>query len=134
MAVFTKLNRIKFKNIIKNYNLGRILFIKGILSGTENTNYFLSTKNGEYVITLFENLEKKEIIFFLSLLKILYYKNINVPKIIKRKDGKLITKVKKIKNIVIISTRIFGLNIKDANFKNCSEIGKKNGTFSYKKL
>ena len=42
MAVYTKLSEENLKDILSNYNLGKLDSFKGIEEGIENTNYFLS--------------------------------------------------------------------------------------------
>jgi homoserine kinase type II len=67
----------------QNYQLGIATDIKGINSGIENSNFFLSTsKNGisaEYVLTLFERLTKEQLPYYLELMEHLALKDISVP-------------------------------------------------------
>ena len=43
MAVFTNLQRSEIKNILNDYNLGKLVKFNGIKEGIENTNYFVKT-------------------------------------------------------------------------------------------
>jgi homoserine kinase type II len=56
MAVFTAVTLDDLSEWIKQFPLGQALKLKGIASGIENTNFFLTTERGEFVLTIFENL------------------------------------------------------------------------------
>jgi homoserine kinase type II len=56
MAVFTPVSLQELKQWIARFPLGDALAIKGISSGIENSNFFITTETGEYVLTLFEKL------------------------------------------------------------------------------
>ena len=49
MAVYTKLSEENLKDILSNYNLGKLDSFKGIEEGIENTNYFLSVNRKKYI-------------------------------------------------------------------------------------
>jgi homoserine kinase type II len=49
--------------------LGKALAIKGIASGIENSNFFITTETGEYVLTIFENLTFEQLPFYLKLMR-----------------------------------------------------------------
>ena len=54
MAVFTPVSMNDLTEWIKQFPLGQALAIKGIASGIENSNFFITTSHGEYVLTIFE--------------------------------------------------------------------------------
>lgn len=54
MSVYTEVPRAALEEFLAAHDLGTVLAFEGILEGVENTNYFLSTRSGEYVLTLFE--------------------------------------------------------------------------------
>ena len=55
MAVYTKLNEKEIQSIINDYPIGNLIQFKGIQDGIENTNYFIKTKKGKFILTIFEN-------------------------------------------------------------------------------
>ncbi len=67
MSVFTSINEATLARFLANYRLGRLLSFAGIPSGITNTNYYVTTECGEYVLTIFEQLTAAEIPFFLEL-------------------------------------------------------------------
>ena len=60
MAVYTKYNQDEIDEILSNYDLGKLETYKGIEEGIENTNYFISTKNKKYILTVYEKRVKSK--------------------------------------------------------------------------
>lgn len=87
MAVFTPVSPEEAQEILQDYDLGEFVSMQGITAGIENTNYFLITSKGEYVLTIFEVLTKEQIPFYLDLMYGLGVKKQAVPMPQKRNDG-----------------------------------------------
>ena len=79
MAVFTEVSEQQARDLLADLSLGELTSLEGISSGIENTNYFLTTNQGEYVLTLFERLNREQLPFYLYLMKHLADQGIAVP-------------------------------------------------------
>ncbi|MDT9000518.1 homoserine kinase [Paucibacter sp. APW11] len=79
MAVFTEVTMAQAQGLMERLSLGRVQSLRGITAGIENTNYFVTTERGEYVLTLFERLTAEQLPFYLRLMKHLAQRGISVP-------------------------------------------------------
>jgi len=90
MAVFTPVSLDDVRQWITQFPLGQALAIKGIASGIENSNFFLTTERGEFVLTIFENLSFEQLPFYLNLMRHLADRDVLVPAPVANADGALI--------------------------------------------
>ena len=72
MAVFTPVSLQDLTPWIASFSLGKVHRIEGISSGIENSNFFVNTEKGDYVLTLFEKLSFDELPFYLNLMQHLF--------------------------------------------------------------
>ncbi|MYN11985.1 homoserine kinase [Pusillimonas sp. TS35] len=79
MAVFTPVSDSDASTLLTRYALGDLVSLRGITAGIENTNYFLTTTRGEYVLTLFEVLTHEQLPFYIELMHHLATRGIPVP-------------------------------------------------------
>lgn len=79
MAVFTEVSDKDARDLLRRMSLGSFKELRGIQGGIENTNYFLTTDQGEWVLTLFERLSAEKLPFYLYLMKHLARAGIPVP-------------------------------------------------------
>ena len=79
MAVFTEVSEQQADQLMQQLQLGELVSLRGISGGIENTNYFASTTQGEFVLTLFERLSHEQLPFYLQLMKHLAGQGIKVP-------------------------------------------------------
>jgi homoserine kinase type II len=83
MAVFTEVSDDEASALLRALNLGELRELRGIQSGIENTNYFVTAQDvlgtREFVLTLFERLTFEQLPFYLHLMKHLAQHGIPVP-------------------------------------------------------
>ncbi|MBA2410399.1 MAG: homoserine kinase [Gammaproteobacteria bacterium] len=68
MSVYTPINRPQLEAFLSLYDEGALLAFSGISAGIENSNFFVTTERGEFVLTLFEKHAAYELPFFLNLM------------------------------------------------------------------
>lgn len=79
MAVFTPVSPEAANTLLRRLQLGPLSALRGIEGGIENTNYFVTCPEGEFVLTLFERLSAEQLPFYLHLMKHLAQAGILVP-------------------------------------------------------
>ena len=79
MAVFTEVSPHEAQALLHRLQLGELVELRGIEGGIENTNYFLTSDQGAFVLTLFERLTAEQLPFYLHLMKHLAHGGIPVP-------------------------------------------------------
>ena len=122
MAVYTKLSKIELNEFFTKYDLGKLLKYEGIKEGIENTNYFIQTEKGKYILTLYEKrVEEKDLPFFVGLMKNLYDKKFPSPKPIINRNGNYISDILKKKAAVV--SFLDGQAKKILSPDDCCEVG-----------
>jgi homoserine kinase type II len=71
MSVYTQVSRDELEAFLQHYSLGELIDFEGISAGIENTNYFVTTRQQQLVLTLFENHSAEELGYFLDLMAFL---------------------------------------------------------------
>lgn len=91
MSVFTKVSLEEASQWVRRcYSVGKVTNLRGIESGIENTNFFLDTDHGTFVLTLFEKLTANELPFYLNLMAHLSSHGVPVPTPIKNLDDQFL--------------------------------------------
>jgi homoserine kinase type II len=121
MAVFTSVTLDDLSQWIKQFPLGKALAIKGIASGIENSNFFLTTERGEFVLTIFENLDFEQLPFYVQLMRHLAERGVPVPAPVPNEAGELVTALHG-KPAAIVS-KLDGSSQLDPQPVHCAEIG-----------
>lgn len=121
MAVFTPVNLTDLTHWMTQFNLGRAQSIKGISSGIENSNFFLTTDNGEFVLTIFENLNFEQLPFYLHLMDHLAQRGVLVPAPVANNAGQLVNNLHG-KPAAIVS-KLLGESQLDPLPVHCAEVG-----------
>lgn len=88
MSVYTSVSDDEMRDLLKEYDLGEFVSLTGIAQGVTNSNYFLTTTQGRFVLTVFEVLQQHELPFFLLLKQHLNQCGVACPMPIMRQDGR----------------------------------------------
>jgi homoserine kinase type II len=88
MAVYTQINDEELIDFLASYELGRLLSCKGIAEGVENSNFYLHTTAGNFILTLYERrVHEKDLPFFLGLMEHLAKAGVTCPLPVRNRSG-----------------------------------------------
>ena len=88
MAVYTDVTDSELEEFLKAYDLGRLLALKGIAEGVENSNFLLHAEAGYFILTLYEKrVAEADLPFFIGLMDHLAERGIRCPLPVKGRDG-----------------------------------------------
>jgi len=87
MSVYTNVAAEELSVWLERYKVGALLVQAPIAAGIENTNYFVTTEIGDYVLTLYERLPAADLPFYLGLMAHLAQANLPVPMPEADRDG-----------------------------------------------
>jgi homoserine kinase type II len=121
MAVFTSVSQDELAAWLERYAVGTLVEMRGIASGIENTNYFVTTTGGRWVLTLFEKLTPAELPFYLDLMGHLARHGIPCPAPVARRDGGTLDALKG-KPAALVS-RLPGAAVMQPEAAHCAEVG-----------
>ena len=79
MSVYTTVTPDDLAAWLTRYALGPVRAFDPVTAGIENTNYFLTTDKGSYVLTLYERLPAEELPFYLNLMAHLARAGVTAP-------------------------------------------------------
>lgn len=121
MSVFTTVTPDELAAWLNHYDLGTLTELKGIAAGIENTNYFVTTTQGRYVLTLFEKLTAAELPFYLNLMAHLARHGVPCPAPIASRAGQYLGALNgKPASLV---TRLAGHDIVNPSVADCAKVG-----------
>ena len=121
MSVFTTVAADDLTLFLKRYCIGQLLELKGIAAGVTNTNYFVTTTHGRYVLTLFETLHAAELPFYVNLLAHLAQHGIAVAAPIANMDDHYIDSLNGRPTLLV--TSLPGTVVDHPNTAQCAQVG-----------
>ncbi len=121
MSVFTPVSDADARKLLEHYTLGELESLEGIAQGVENTNYFLTTTTGAYVLTLFEHIPRADLPFYVGLMDHLANHDVRCPAPLKRDDATMLTEVNG--KPAVIVTRLPGAPRSRPTAEDCARVG-----------
>ena len=89
MAVYTEVSDDELRAFTALYDIGEVLSCKGIAEGVENSNYLLTTADGNFILTLYEKrVAREDLPFFIALMDHLAHQGVACPTPLRARDGK----------------------------------------------
>ena len=122
MAVYTQVSDEALAGFLAGYDLGEALAFKGIAEGVENSNYYLETRKGRYILTLFEKrVNAADLPYFIGLKQHLSSKGFPCPEPVMGRDGAALRMLEG--RPAVIVTFLDGLSPRRPNAKQCRALG-----------
>jgi homoserine kinase type II len=121
LSVFTPVSDSQLASWLKNYSVGALERLEPIASGIENTNYFVTTSQGRFVLTLFERLPAAELPFYLELMVHLARHGIPCPAPIADLDDRYLGTLNG--KPAALVTRLEGSEVERPTAAHCAELG-----------
>ena len=94
MAVYTRIERKDLEHLLAHYAIGELEDFQPIAAGITNTNYFVDTGLGRWVLTLFEDMTADELPFFMTVMDHLAGHGLPVAHPVARNDGAFLSAVR----------------------------------------
>ena len=76
MSVFTPVTVDEARAFVAPYHVGDIIEFQNIAAGVENSNFFATTTQGRYVLTIFEKIPRADLDFYMGLMTHLHNRGI----------------------------------------------------------
>jgi homoserine kinase type II len=122
VAVYTEVTDEELSAFIATYDIGNVLSFKGIAEGVENTNYFLHTSAGSYIVTLYEKrVREADLPFFLGLMEHLAGRGLTCPQPIRNRRGSALGRLAGRPAAII--NFLDGLSIRRPTPRHCRAVG-----------
>ncbi len=121
MSVYTTIDENELKSFLANYNVGELVDYQGISDGIENTNYFVNTSDGRFVLTIFEHHSFEEMQYYLNLMHHLTDHKVPSANPVADKQGHYLSHFKN-KPIALVE-RLNGGSIVKTSIDHCQQLG-----------
>src|SRR3954468_7631143 len=121
LSVYTSVTEAELAAWLRRYSVGELLGCEPIESGIENTNYFVTTAQGRYVLTLFERLPAHELPFYLNLMAHLARHGIPCPAPVADLCDRYLSTLNG--KPAALVTRLEGESVDTPNAAHCAELG-----------
>ena len=122
MAVYTDFSDEELDALIRGYDLGAVVSVKGIAEGVENSNYLLSTETGRYILTLYEKrVDPADLPFFLGLMEHLAGRGITCPLPVHDRHGRALNRLAG--RPAAIVTFLDGVSVRRPRADHCAAVG-----------
>jgi homoserine kinase type II len=121
LSVYTPVTEAELAAWLRRYSVGELAACEPIKAGIENTNYFVTTTQGRYVLTLFERLPAEELPFYLGLMAHLARHGIPAPAPIADLADQYLGRLNG--KPAALVTRLPGASLEHPGERECAELG-----------
>jgi homoserine kinase type II len=122
MAVYTQVDDAELIAFLATYDIGDLLSCKGIAEGVENSNYFLHTSGGSFILTLYEKrVAEADLPFFLGLMEHLARRGVTCPQPVRNRAGAPLGRLAG--RPAVIVTFLEGYSVHHPEVAHCAALG-----------
>lgn len=121
MSVFTPVPDAVLADWLEHYAIGRLVELKGISAGVQNSNFFVTTTLGRYVLTLFEGIPRAELPYYLHLMAHLARHGLPVPGPIANRDNEYLGTLEDRPAVLVM--RLSGASEMNPTPEHCARVG-----------
>ncbi len=121
MSVFTPITLEEAREFVEPYQVGDIIDFQDIAAGVENSNFFVTTTSGRYVLTIFEKIARADLDFYMGLISHLHDNGIACAAPIKTAAGNILGTLKA-KPAALVA-RLTGGDIAHPSATDCEAVG-----------
>ncbi len=121
MSVFTPVPETVLADWLRNYAVGRLVDVQGISAGVQNSNFFVTTTLGRYVLTLFESIPRADLPYDLDLMAHLARHGLPVPAPIANRDNEYLSELQGRPAVLVM--RLAGRSEMNPGLGHCEKIG-----------
>lgn len=122
MAVYTNVSDAALAAYLEEYDIGSPRAFKGIAEGVENSNYYLETDKGRFILTLFEKrADPADLPYFIAVKRHLAAKGFPCPQPVDARDGHALRTLEG--RPAVIVTFLEGLSPRTPTTTHCRELG-----------
>ncbi len=121
MSVFTPVSDADLARWLGGYAIGRPVELQGISAGVQNSNFFVTTTLGRYVLTLFESIPRAELPYYLYLMAHLAHHGLPVPAPIANRDNEYLGTLSD--RPAALVARLNGRSVTEPSEAQCARVG-----------
>jgi homoserine kinase type II len=122
LAVYTNITESDLDPLLSRFGLGAALTFKGIAEGVENSNFFLETEAGRFILTIYERrVREGDLPFFLELMHWLAGRGFPCPTPQADRDGQMLQRIRD-KPAALVSF-LTGVSVSRPSPRHCREAG-----------
>ncbi len=121
MSVYTRVSATDLQELLSHYAIGELEQYKGIAAGITNTNYFVDTTLGRWVLTLFEHMPTDALPFFMQVMDHLAAHGVPSAHPVARDDGGFLSQVQNRPAALVY--RLRGASVERPDVRQCRSLG-----------
>ncbi|MES1927113.1 homoserine kinase [Salinisphaera sp. T31B1] len=121
MSVYTRVDEQDLAALLADYSIGELEGHRAIAAGITNTNYFVDTSSGRWVLTLFEQMDTGSLPFFMQLMDHLAGHGVPGAHPVARNDGGFLSRVRDRPAALVY--RLAGASVIAPSPRQCASLG-----------